>query len=80
MLDVEEWYMIKELRAKGMTISGIAKETGLSRNTVKKHLKLGKPALYQRKKKPSKLDPYREQIKYLIEHYQKLMEIRRKDT
>ena len=69
MLDVEEWYMIKELRAKGMTISGIAKETGLSRNTVKKHLKLGKPALYQRKKKPSKLDPYREQIKYLIEKY-----------
>ncbi len=43
MLDAEEWYMIRELRDKGMSISAIARHMVLSRDTVKKHLRLKNP-------------------------------------
>ena len=49
--------MIREMRGKGMSISEIARQMHMSRNTVKKHLRLDKPLEYRRKGRKSKLDP-----------------------
>ena len=49
--------MIREMREKGMSISEIARQMHMSRNTVKKHLRLDKPLEYKRKRRKSKLDP-----------------------
>jgi len=53
----EEWHVIREMREKGMFISEIVSQTHMSRNTVKKHLRLDKPLEYKRKRRKSKLDP-----------------------
>jgi len=45
------------MREKGMSISEIARQMHMSRNTVKKHLRLDKPLEYKRKRRKSKLDP-----------------------
>jgi len=42
MLVPEEWRIIREIREKGMSISEIARQMHMSRNTVKKHLRLDK--------------------------------------
>jgi len=49
--------MIREMREKRMSISEIARQMHMSRNTVKKHLRLDKPLEYKRKRRKSKLDP-----------------------
>ena len=49
-----------------MSISKIARQTGMSRNSVKRHLKLNKPMEYRRRKKFSKLDPVKPIIRELI--------------
>jgi len=69
MLDSEEWYMIRGMREKGMSISAIARELHMSRNTVKRHLKLDTPLEYKRRKRKSKLDPVKPIIKMLIDKY-----------
>ncbi len=69
MLDMEGWYMIRDLRKSGMPISAIAREMGITRNTVKKHLREKNPSSYARKKRPSILDPYRDYITQQIEKY-----------
>ena len=57
MLDMEGWYMIRDLRKSGMSISAIAREIGISRNTVKKHLREKNPSSYARKKRQSTHHP-----------------------
>ena len=49
-----------------MSIRSIAKEMGISRNSVRKYLK-NKPMKKHKKKRGSKLDPYRDTVKALIE-------------
>jgi len=61
--------MIREMREKGMSISEIARQMHMSRNTVKKHLRLDKPLEYKRKERKSKLDPVKPIIKVLIDKY-----------
>lgn len=61
--------MIRELRDRGVSISEIARQMGMSRNTVKRHLELNKPMEYRRKKGKSKLDPVKPIIKMLIDKY-----------
>jgi len=56
MLVPEEWHMIREMREKGMSISEIARQMHMSRNTVKKHLRLDKPLENKRKRRKSKFD------------------------
>ena len=52
-----------------MSISGIARELGIRRNTVKRHLKIQKPMEYSRRKRKSKLDPVKSIIDMLIEKH-----------
>ncbi len=67
MLDVEKW---AELRRRhlvdGVSLKRLAKETGLSRNTVRRAIRAGSPPTYKRPKRPSKLDPFREHINGLL--------------
>ena len=58
--------MIRNMRKKGMSIRSIAKEMGISRNSVRKYLK-NEPVKKNKKKRASKLDLYRDDIKALIE-------------
>ena len=53
---------IREKAVQGKPIRAIAKELGLARNTVRKYLRGGVEA-QARPKRPSKLDPYQEQLR-----------------
>jgi transposase len=56
-----DFFMIKEMFQKGMSISDISRELELARKTVRKYLQKDKPPSPQkRKKKESKLDPFKE--------------------
>ena len=57
--------MIRNMREKGMGIKSIAREFNISRNSVRKYLK-SEPKNKQNRRKGSKLDPYREKIRELI--------------
>ena len=61
--------MIKEKRDRGMSISDIAEEMGISRPTVRKYLKSKRPVEYDRKNRVSILEPYKAHIKDRINKY-----------
>ena len=63
MVRLEELFMIREMKNRGMSIKQIAEELDLDRKTVSKWLKVEKLPAYQRTGKPtSKLDKYKEYI------------------
>lgn len=57
---------LRDLAAKGYSIRRIVRETGLARNTVRKYLR-GSPEHLPRKKRRSKLDPFKQQILHWME-------------
>jgi len=69
MLRLEEWVDIRSMRNNGYSIRRIARELGISRNTVKKALGMVSSPKYERKPMPSKLDPFRDYLKKRIEDY-----------
>ena len=59
--------MLHELEAKGKSIRAISRETGLSRNTVRKYLRaVGIPKRKTHPRRGSKLDPYTDIIQQMI--------------
>ena len=66
MYGLKVWRMIRNMREKGMSIRSIAKEMGMSRNSVRKYLK-NEPVKKHAQKRGSKLDPYRDTIRMLID-------------
>src|SRR4051812_29476733 len=58
-------HKIRELHSQGRSIHAIAREVGLARNTVRKYLR-GTPLPASRPPHPSKLDPFKEQIKHWV--------------
>ncbi len=60
--------MIRNMREKGMSIKSIARELHISRNSVRKYLR-SEPKGRQNRKRGSKLDPYRERIRALIDDH-----------
>ena len=60
--------MMRNMREKGKSIKSIARELGISRNSVRKYLR-SEPKGKQKRKGGSKLDPYREKIRALIDEH-----------
>jgi len=59
-----EYYMIQEMKQKGMSINQIAQALGRDRKTIRRWLKSGPPEGYQRLiTKPRKLDPFKDYIR-----------------
>ena len=63
MIRLEEWVDIVSRRAAGQSIKSIARELGVSRNTVRATLRREGPPRYERRPGPSKLDAHKD---YLI--------------
>jgi transposase len=67
VVGVEQWAEIRRMYFVGrVSIKEIVRRTGLSRNTVRRALRSGEPPRYRRPPRPSKLDPFREEIHRLL--------------
>ncbi|HEX9037671.1 MAG TPA: IS21 family transposase [Ktedonobacterales bacterium] len=58
---------IRELKVQGKPVRAIARELGLSRNTVRRYLR-GTPEAARRPPRASKLDPFKAQIQRWVDH------------
>jgi transposase len=72
LLRLEEWVDVVSMHKAGLSISRIARELGISRNTVKATLRRDGPPDYRRKPTPSKLDPHKD---YLLERLREFPEL-----
>lgn len=63
MKDVQDWISVNRLHKKGVKIKRIAKELDMSKNTVKRLLRLGDEPKYQRELYVTKIDEYKNKIK-----------------
>ena len=62
MKDLKDWAAVQNVYKKTKSIRATARILGISRNTVKKLLKLNAPPEYQRKIYYSKVDAFKETI------------------
>lgn len=71
--------MIPELHREGLSISAIARRTGLDRKTVRKYLQQGLelPRYGPREPRPQLLDPYQDSLRERIEAYPPVRATRR---
>jgi transposase len=64
MIQGEGWYMIRELLREGLSVSEVARRTGYDRKTIRKIRDApGHPAPQERRKRGSKLDPYKPHLR-----------------
>src|SRR5438445_447729 len=67
VVGVEQWAEIRRLYFVGrLSIKEIVRRSGYSRNTVRRALRSGEPPRYRRPRRPSKLDPFRDEIDRLL--------------
>ncbi len=67
MVGVEQWAEIRRLYfVKRLSIKEIVRRTGHGRNTIRRALRSGEPPRYRRPPRPSKLDPFRDEIHRLL--------------
>ncbi|MCT4595670.1 MAG: IS21 family transposase [Anaeromicrobium sp.] len=62
MKDVHDWVTVHKLFKKGTPIKKIARDLGMSKNTVKRLIKLDQEPKYSREYYATKLDSYKEKI------------------
>ena len=64
MIKLEKIVMLQELKREGLSISAIARRTGLDRKTVRKLLDRGlaAPAYSPREPRPRLLEPYKDYL------------------
>lgn len=73
MLEVEQWAELRRQHfVRRVSIKEIARQTGLSRNTVRAAIRSSVPPRYERAAHGSKLDPYKEEIQRLLREDPKL--------
>jgi len=65
----EEWMMIHNLKHMGLSNSEIARQLNMDRKTVSKYLKCKETPKYQREKRVSILDEFKEYINRKLERY-----------
>ena len=67
MIRVEQWAEIRRMYfVTGLSIKEIRRRTGLHRQTIRRALRAAEPPRYARRARPSKLDPFREEIHRLL--------------
>jgi hypothetical protein len=68
VLDVRRWAEIRRMKeVEGLSIHEIARRTGHDRNTVRRALRREGPPRYQRPPRPSKVDPFKDEITRLLQ-------------
>jgi transposase len=68
MVGVEQWAEIRRMHeVEGLSIREIARRSGRDRNTVRAALRSEGPPRYRRGPRPSKLDPFKDEIHRLLE-------------
>ena len=68
MLDVQRWAEIRRMKeVDGLSIHEIVRRTGHDRNTVRRALRREGPPSYERPPRPSKLDPFKDEIRRLLQ-------------
>ena len=77
MLDVEQWAELRrEHFVRGVPIKELVRRTGLSRNTVRAALRSEQPPAFRVPERPSKLDPFKDEIHRLLKDDPKLSGVR----
>jgi transposase len=77
VLDVERWAELRrEHFVRGVSIKGLARRTGLARNTVRAALRADAPPGFRLPERPSKLDPFKDEIHELLREDPKLPGVR----
>lgn len=77
MLDVERWAELRrEHFVRQVPIKELARRYGIDRNTVRRALRSEEPPVYRRTPKPSKLDPFKDEIHELLRRDPKLTGVR----
>ena len=67
MLRSESIMMVHQMSQEGKSVRAISRETGFSRNTVRRYLRAqGIPERKARKKRDSKLDPFKKEIQEMM--------------
>lgn len=69
--DLRDWFTVNQLHQKGVPIKQIARTLGMSRNTVKRLIKLEEPPKYERTVTVTKVDKFKDMIRmwYLDDNY-----------
>jgi len=77
VLDVEWWAELRrEHFVRGVPIKELVRRTGLSRNTVRAALRSSEPPAFKCPERPSKLDPFKDEIHRLLKDDPKLSGVR----
>lgn len=67
MIRVEQWAELRRLHfVKGLSIKEIQRRTGFHRKTIRRALRSEQAPRYERVPRPSKLDPFREEVQRLL--------------
>lgn len=67
MLEVQRWAEIRRMKfVEDLSIGEIVRRTGHGKNTVRRALRSDSPPVYRRPPRPSKLDPFRDEIHRLL--------------
>jgi transposase len=67
VLDVERWAELRrEHFVRGVAIKELVRRHGIDRNTVRRALRSDEPPRYRRPPRPSKLDPFKDEIHRLL--------------
>jgi hypothetical protein len=67
LVEVEQWAEIRRMHfVCGLSIKEIARRTGRDRNTVRRALRSSEPPRYVRAPRPSKLEPFKDEIHRLL--------------
>ena len=77
MLDVERWAELRrEHFVRGVSIKELVRRTGLARNTVRVALRSDTPPVFSVPERPSKLEPFKDEIHGLLRDDPKLPGVR----
>ena len=77
MLDVERWAELRrEYFVRGVSIKELMRRTGLARNTIRTALRSRVPPAFHCPERPSKLDPFKDEIHELLRGDPKLPGVR----